>query len=329
MYIRRPGRSEPSPHPLMRRLAALMLLLTAGCSTLESVPATEASPASTASGYVLGAGAGELLRYCDRPVDLELTVDSLRAPTTRLVAGTAVLRGDEGLGLHRGSDEVIYILRGSGYAAFGADTLRLEPGAVLFVPENTQHRVVSTGTEPMEFLMVIGPRSSAEGFRRAAARGCDAPAPAPPVVPGGGRPHLIEPGAGEVLEYCELPLTFTLKVNEEVVSGSRLRLAHGALRRGSEYGSHRGADEVAYIVSGRGRAIVGADTVPVAPGATIFVPEGTPHGFINDAEAPLEYLVVHGPAANVDAFRRRASLPGPHCRSERGNDGMGSPALSK
>ncbi|MDP9350320.1 MAG: cupin domain-containing protein [Chloroflexota bacterium] len=92
-----------------------------------------------------------------------------------------------------------------------------------------------------------------------------------------------------------------------------MRASTGVLSKGSEYGTHRDADEIAYIIRGRGYAIVGTDTVAIEPGVVTFIPQGMPHGFINESEEPLEYLVVHSPQSSATGFRRRAALPGPYC----------------
>lgn len=311
---------------------AFAVFLLAGCASpgpeRSAAPTPDPAPLTGegAGGYVLLAGAGERLDYCGRPLTLWLKVDSATAPATRLVAGIAELRGDEGPGTHRDADEVLYVIRGEGHALVDGDTLPLVPGSVAWVPQGLTHRLVSTGPTPMEYLFVIGPRSSAAGFRRAAAVDCEgggaaaAPSPAQTTSPPAtGTPQpvaarVIPPGGGDRLRYCELPLDFTLKVDSASAAGTRLRAATGALRTGSEYGVHRGSDEVAYIIAGHGWAIVGADTVPVGPGSLAYVPRGTPHGFVNRTEQPLEYIVVHSPETGTAGFRRRASLPGPYCR---------------
>jgi mannose-6-phosphate isomerase-like protein (cupin superfamily) len=166
-------------------VALVCAFLLAACAP-PSGAVVDATPAPVAVGptraaaeplgrpYVLPPGGGERMDYCARPVTLWMKVDSVPAPGTRMIAGTAELRGDEGQGRHPDADEVLYIIRGSGHAVFGSDTLSLQPGSVMFVPQGIAHQIVSTGKEPMEYLFVIGPRTSAQSFRRAASRGCSA-----------------------------------------------------------------------------------------------------------------------------------------------------------
>ena len=284
---------------------------------------------NSSKGYVVAQAAGERLVYCVRPLVLNIKVDSKIAPGTRLIAGTAELRGDEGAATHREGDEVVYVVRGAGHAVLGNRRVSLEAGSVAFIPEGTSHRISSSGVAPLEYVWVLGPRSSAESFRQAATLGCgDGPAstnvaplpqsdPPPPTVAGGDTVGhgavIVPPGEGERLRYCEIPLVLTLKVESGINPGARLRASAGALSRGEERGVHLDADEVLYVVRGHGQAIVGDETIAVQPGSIMFVPQDTPHGLINPNDEPLEYFVVHSPQASAAGFRRRAAVPGPHC----------------
>jgi mannose-6-phosphate isomerase-like protein (cupin superfamily) len=272
-----------------------------------------------ARGVVLGPGGGERLDYCARPLTLWIKLDSATAPTTQLVAGVGEIRGDEGIGRHRGRHEVVYIRSGWGHAVFGADTSLLGPGSVVYVPPGVAHRFVSIGKTPLVYFWVIGPMSSGAGFRTAARIGCPGgpPAGAPTATPdtatsSAPRAIAIPATAGERIAYCDIPLVLTAKVDSESVAGTWLRAATGVLRRGSEEGVHR-VDEVVLITHGRGRAFVGRDTMPVEPGSVMHAPRGMTHGFINDATEPLEYFIVYAGSVSREAFRRRAGRPGPYC----------------
>jgi mannose-6-phosphate isomerase-like protein (cupin superfamily) len=280
------------------------------------------SVAEAQAGLVMPPDAGPRLIYCERPVSLTLKVDSSLAPATRLLAGTAELRDDEGVGRHRDNDEILYVIRGWGRAVFGSDTLPLGPGSLLYVPPGVSHRIISTGAAPMEYFFVLSPNASSAGFRRAAEMGCpglSSPAPVPaaaaqptPVVTER-RAVVLDPGAGDRISYCPFPLVITMKVDSVAVPGARLTAAAGALRRGSEEGTHPDRDEVVYITRGGGRAFIGNDTARVEAGWVTYVPRGTRHGFINDDISTFEYVIVYAGGASQDGFRRLATRPGPYC----------------
>ena len=80
----------------------------------QSQTAVHAAPGSTIAsvptkGVVVPPGGGERFEYCARPLTLWIKIDSVSAPGTQLVAGIGHIRGDEGVGRHRGIHEVVYI----------------------------------------------------------------------------------------------------------------------------------------------------------------------------------------------------------------------------
>ena len=319
------------PYPPLMHSAVLVMLVTACGPTVQSragsPPAQAAANALThppARGLVVPPAGGERFAYCARPLTLWIKVDSVTAPGTQLVAGTGVIGGDEGVARHTGSEEVIYVRSGWGQGVIGADTAVLGPGSVVYVPAGTSHQLVAREGNSLDYFWLLGPRSSASAFRRAAGIGCPGTEPAPPAATARtGAPSaersgvVIDPGAGERLTYCPFPLTVTFKIDSVTAPGSRLVAATGALRRGSEVGTHT-VDEVVLITHGRGRGFVGADTSSVEPGSIVYTPRGMRHGFINDGPGTLEYLVVYGPydsARSRAGFRRLASQPGSHCAS--------------
>ncbi len=307
-------------HVRLHTVSAALAILTNACAPASRKPApimqapriTAVIPsAAPVRGVVVPAGGGERFVYCNRPLTLWLKVDSVTAPSTQLVAGTGEVRGDEGIGRHRGAHEVIYVRSGWGHAIVGVDTTNLGPGSVMYVPPGTRHRLVSSGTAPLDYFWVIAPMSSGAGFRRAAMIGCPGGPPASVTTPsaqpepGQEEPGLVlAPGTGERITYCLFPLTITFKVDSVSVPGSRLVAATGALRRGSEVGEHA-VDEVVLITHGRGLAFVGADTMPVQSGSIVYTPRGMRHGFINETTETLEYIIVYGP---FEGPRSRASF---------------------
>lgn len=312
-----------------RFVAAFIFVMTSGVvacvSTRAPAPAAQnASPAPLsvssppgARGFVLPPAEGERYVYCSRPLTLWIHLDSVSSPTTQMVAGSGVIRGDEGTGRHARRHEVVYIRSGWGYAVFGSDTTQLGPGSVLYVPPGTRHRFVRTGAQPLEYFWVIGPMHSAQGFRDAAQLGCPGqpPVPSPTTSPADSLPGLVrvlDPGEGERIAYCDIPLVITAKVDSETVAGTWLRAATGVLRTGSEAGVHA-VDEVVLITHGSGKAFFGSDTVGVQAGSVVHVPRGMQHGFINEGVGTLEYFIVYAGTGSRAAFRRRAARPGPYC----------------
>ena len=66
-------------------------------------------------------------------------------------------------------------------------------------------------------------------------------------------------------------------------------------KRSCPFHSHRGQEEMFFIVSGTGTLRYGAETRPIRAGDVICCPTGGPetaHQIVNDSDAPLAYLSV-------------------------------------
>jgi mannose-6-phosphate isomerase-like protein (cupin superfamily) len=62
---------------------------------------------------------------------------------------------------------------------------------------------------------------------------------------------------------------------------------------------HKIAEEIYFVLSGRGIAVLDGKPHPLQPGDFLRLPAGTTHGFITAAD-PLEMLDVHAPGCRPD-----------------------------
>lgn len=126
------------------------------------------------------------------------------------------------------------------------------------------------------------------------------------------RGALLRPGAGTTLEFCRSPgLGVTLKIDSVASGTQRLAMGTATIAAGaSNAGTHTDVDEVNYFLSGDGRAFVGADTVAVEPGLTMYVPQGVHHGFISSARQPLVFVWTIVPQGLATRFRSSGVAPG-------------------
>jgi len=69
---------------------------------------------------------------------------------------------------------------------------------------------------------------------------------------------------------------------------------------------HADEDDAFYILEGELTFTFGAASAPAPPVTFVLIPPGVPHGFRNDADAPVRMLNLHAPAG----FDRRIGLPG-------------------
>lgn len=63
---------------------------------------------------------------------------------------------------HLKTEEVYYILHGSGEMTVNSETRAVGSGDAIFIPRNATHTLENTGTEPMTLLLVCGPAYSLE-----------------------------------------------------------------------------------------------------------------------------------------------------------------------
>ena len=86
---------------------------------------------------------------------------------------------------------------------------------------------------------------------------------------------------------------------DRTTSGIELcSLAEEVLPAGASVGRHHHleTEEVYYLLEGRGRMTVGAETREVAAGDAVFIPRGQVHTLENTGAEPLRLLLVCGPA---------------------------------
>jgi mannose-6-phosphate isomerase-like protein (cupin superfamily) len=64
------------------------------------------------------------------------------------------------LHLHRTSEELYHVIRGTGMMTLGAETFEVGPGDTICIPPGTPHRVRNTGTGPLAILCACAPAYS-------------------------------------------------------------------------------------------------------------------------------------------------------------------------
>ena len=73
--------------------------------------------------------------------------------------GVAVVPENSGLPWHshEGSDEIIYVLQGTGAAESRNETQSIEPGTVLLMEAGSEHRILNQGKGEMKLLCSFSP----------------------------------------------------------------------------------------------------------------------------------------------------------------------------
>ena len=79
---------------------------------------------------------------------------------------------------------------------------------------------------------------------------------------------------------------------------------------------HDRNEEVIYVVSGRGRAVLDGEPHPMVPGSAFFIGKNRRHMFVNESDQPLRFVWLIVPNGLEDFFRqigrpRAAGEPSP------------------
>ena len=73
---------------------------------------------------------------------------------------------------------------------------------------------------------------------------------------------------------------------------------------------HEREDEIIFIQAGRGEATLGDDRVTLAPGSSLFVPQGTWHGGRNTSPEILRWIAIYSPSG-FEGYFREIGRPAP------------------
>jgi quercetin dioxygenase-like cupin family protein len=91
-------------------------------------------------------------------------------------------------------------------------------------------------------------------------------------------------------------------VTKETVGSSKTVFGITFFEPGARHELHRhpNAEEVEYLVSGRGIAYVGDDSIELGAGEAVFVPQNEYHGFENNSDAVVVMAWYYAGAASLE-----------------------------
>ncbi len=103
----------------------------------------------------------------------------------------------------------------------------------------------------------------------------------------------------------------TIKMDSAQTPGLRMSMIAEDIPPKSAIGVHlhQHEDEIIFIRMGTGVATLGDREVPVAAGATIYVPQGQWHGLRNDGHEVLGMTAIYSPVGFEQIFKDRLLRP--------------------
>lgn len=102
-----------------------------------------------------------------------------------------------------------------------------------------------------------------------------------------------------------------IKVERQSTGSTRLLMAIEVLEPGGYVPTHLHEDqeELVFVFSGRGQAVIGRDEVELAPGSSIYLPPKVWHGITQViGNEPLRLVLIYNPPGMEGFFRELSKL---------------------
>ena len=115
---------------------------------------------------------------------------------------------------------------------------------------------------------------------------------------------IIEPKEGESFEMNGIAFTFkvTSEMSNDQLGVYEIVLAPMAI--GAKLHYHRFMDETFIVTKGVLTIQVGGEEQQAEPGAVVYAPRFTPHGFRNDTEEEVKLILLFNPSQKRENFFR-------------------------
>lgn len=192
---------------------------------------------------------------------------------------------------HTDSEDVLYVVGGTGRASHGDSEVELRPGVGLLVPPDREHRI--RAETPLDLVSVLAPPPG----RPDALTPADAARGQRPWV------HASEEeviAAGDDPDRDLMDRYFKLMIDPRHGAHYVTQFL-GFIERSKAAPHTHTYDEVIYITGGEGIVHIGDGSHPIGPGHSVYLPPGSVHCLENQGAAPLALLGVFCPAGSPRA----------------------------
>lgn len=199
---------------------------------------------------------------------------------------------------HEVSEDVMYVLSGSGEATIGERTVALIPGTGVLVPAATPYKITNHGPDSLEILSVLSPQPGLPGTVPAAA---GVNLHGSPTVHQSAEPVLP---AGDDESRDLMDRYFMLMIDPDHGAHYVTQFVGFIERSKAPMHTHT-YEEVVYITGGNGIVHIAEGDFPISAGSSIYLPPGTPHCLENPSDTPMSLVGVFCPAGSP-ASRQKA-----------------------
>lgn len=182
------------------------------------------------------------------------------------------------------SDDVIYIVSGSGEATVDGQNYALLPSTGLLIPANTTYTIRNFGSETLELVSVLSPQP---GYAANVQPSPEAKLPDKLTV------HESEQEA----LHAGTERTFKLMIDPRHGSKYVTQFIGFIEQSHAPFHTHL-YEEVIYILGGEGIIHIEDGDFPIRPGSSIYLSPGTRHCLENTRQETLRLLGVFCPAGS-------------------------------
>lgn len=212
---------------------------------------------------------------------------------------------------HNDKDQIFYITDGVGKVKLGEQEYDVEPGCLAYVPAGTIHQTITTGDEPLCYVLFnIFNTNDKEGhasfadhiekvkqIRRQQAESGNVSVDNEEVLTDiKSHKFFTDINDGKYYDFGSNATILLLERNET----NRVELALIKWPEGSKGAmvAHKDKEQIFFVTEGEGEVTIGDETEVVKPGQLVFVPRNTPHT-THATKGELVYLCMNGLIENI------------------------------
>jgi quercetin dioxygenase-like cupin family protein len=204
--------------------------------------------------------------------------------------------------VHTGTEEVLYILDGTGEVRVEGAMHQVGVGQAVFIPDGAEHSYINTGAEPLVVVGAMAPPIALADIQPAIPRIDLTGRPSTSLNERGVAPRLMD--ERQVTPTLMGERSFRVLVSPEVGCRQMTQFT-GIIPTGRAPLHAHPHEEAVYVLAGTGRLwIEDAPVGDLRPGSVVFFPIGVRHTLENTGRKDLKVLGAFSPAGSPEAKLR-------------------------